>query len=142
MPRLRKCAWWRHLVVALGCLHLVGGPVAVLQVVAWAGMLARYTAEDGLVQGVTDTFSGERPCSLCLKVRDMEREAPDPAWPSDQGQRRLVEALGQSLRSTEFLSLPNPHRHLLVRSAGGWVEMDRPEDPAEGPETPPPRPVA
>ncbi len=52
----------------LGCLHLTGGPYAVLQVCAWASMLVTYSEDAGLVQAARDTFSGERPCDLCCMI--------------------------------------------------------------------------
>lgn len=136
---LLHSGWWRHLLVALGCLHLLGGPVAILQSLAWAGMLVCYSAEDGLVRGVVDTFSGERPCALCLKVREMDRKTPEPVLPTGDDQRRLAEALAQSLRATDLTELPPPP----ARTPGLWdvglIDEKRPEDPGSGPEPPPPR---
>jgi hypothetical protein len=58
----------RHLFLFLGCLHLIGGPYAILQVYAWTNMLVSYSQEGSLKQAVTDTFSGEKPCHLCKKI--------------------------------------------------------------------------
>lgn len=139
MTGLLQRGAWRHLLVALGCLHLLGGPVAILQVIAWAGMLVTYTAEDGLAQGVTDTFSGERPCPLCLTVREMEREQDAPALPPGENQRRLAEVLGQSLRVAEGVELPEPGRTMLVSNGGRIADAARPDEMSTGPEAPPPR---
>lgn len=68
-------------MVCLGCLHLAGGPVAMLQTVAWVTMLASYSAENGLVRGAHDTFSGDRPCGLCktlAAVKQPDPDVPDP----------------------------------------------------------------
>ncbi len=40
----------------------------MLQTVAWGRMLANYTAERGFVQGVEDTFDGDHPCPMCVKI--------------------------------------------------------------------------
>lgn len=69
------------LMVCLGCLHLAGGPYAMLQGVAWATMLASYSVENGVVQGAIDTFSGERPCHLCKSIADAKDPGPDSPKP-------------------------------------------------------------
>jgi len=73
----------RPLLVLLGCLHLAGGPQAVLQLVAWGGMLIDYGAEFGLVEGARRTFDGAHPCDLCRAIEaDRESEREDPALPA------------------------------------------------------------
>lgn len=66
----------RHLFLILGCLHLVGGPYAILQVYAWTNMLVSYSQESTLSQAVTDTFSGEKPCHLCEKIAEAKSKEP------------------------------------------------------------------
>lgn len=66
----------RILMVFLGCLHLAGGPHALLQVVAWGAMLANYSAESGIVRGTIDTFSGDRPCGLCKSIAAAKQDSP------------------------------------------------------------------
>lgn len=66
----------------------IGGHWGVLQAIAWAQMLQDYSAEKGLAEGIMDTFSGERPCPMCLKLRktqsDTEKHnAPIPKQKSD-----------------------------------------------------------
>lgn len=47
----------------------IGAHWALLQSAAWVGMAVTYTVESGsLVNGLSDTFSGERPCPLCKVV--------------------------------------------------------------------------
>jgi hypothetical protein len=72
---------FRILMVGLGCLHLAGGPYATLQGVAWATMLAKYSVENGVVQGAIDTFSGDRPCELCKSIADAKSPEPDSPDP-------------------------------------------------------------
>ncbi len=73
---------FQYLFCLLVCLQLVGGPSSLVQVYAWANMLASYSAESGLVQGTRDTFSGEKPCALCCKLsaikktQEPEKESP------------------------------------------------------------------
>lgn len=56
------------LVVLLTC--VVGGHWAILQGVAWASMLARFSQTMPLAQAVEYTFDGQHPCSLCHAVKE------------------------------------------------------------------------
>jgi hypothetical protein len=47
---------------------LSGGPRLALQTIAWTRMLVAYSQQDGLVRGVTKTFDGQHPCSLCKSI--------------------------------------------------------------------------
>lgn len=64
----------------LAAFAVAGGHWAVLQSVAWFGMLADYSAQYGLVAGAARTFDGQHPCSLCDKVNEgrkkEERQIP------------------------------------------------------------------
>jgi hypothetical protein len=62
------------LLAILGCLHLIGGPYAAIQVIAWSTMLVDYSNQDGFAQGFQDTFSGEKPCALCCKIKAAKQE--------------------------------------------------------------------
>jgi hypothetical protein len=42
---------------------------AVLQTVAWTGMIVAYSAEAGLREGVSRTFDGQHPCPLCKAIQ-------------------------------------------------------------------------
>jgi hypothetical protein len=76
-------------MVLFGCLHFVGGPLALVQVVAWGNMIAQYSGESGIIKGVQDTFSGDRPCRLCCKISEARESDPEnkkPVIPNkDQG---------------------------------------------------------
>lgn len=75
----------RLIPVIFICLLLTGGHYGMMQCVAWAGMLWTYSEQDGLAQGVMDTFSGEKPCCLCEaieKVKQQDPESPDPPMQS------------------------------------------------------------
>ncbi|RBP45908.1 hypothetical protein DES53_102292 [Roseimicrobium gellanilyticum] len=53
----------------------IGGHWGMLQAIAWARMIQDYSEEKGLVEGFKETFSGERPCPMCLKLRESQNEA-------------------------------------------------------------------
>lgn len=68
------------------CLFLTGGHYGMLQCVAWAGMLWSYSEEDGLIQAAQDTFSGEKPCHLCVAIAESQRledKTPEPMQSKD-----------------------------------------------------------
>jgi hypothetical protein len=48
--------------------QLVGGHWAVLQATAWVGMLVKYSEAEGVETGISKTFDGKHPCSLCLSI--------------------------------------------------------------------------
>lgn len=53
---------------AIAVFQLVGGHWAVLQATAWVGMLVKYSESEGVEVGITKTFDGKHPCSLCLSI--------------------------------------------------------------------------
>ena len=63
------------LLCAMALFQLIGGHWAVLQVTAWAGMLVKYSAAEGIEVGIAKTFDGKHPCSLCLSIaKDKQTE--------------------------------------------------------------------
>jgi hypothetical protein len=86
---------------------MVGGHWGALQMVAWARMVADYTEEQGVIEGVKQTFDGDHACTMCKEIAagraeeekqkaplstptqdttikwislSMETLVPDPAW--------------------------------------------------------------
>jgi hypothetical protein len=53
---------------------VAGGHWAVLQSVAWFGMLTDYSGKYGVTAGVAKTFDGQHPCSLCKKVEQGQKK--------------------------------------------------------------------
>lgn len=69
MKRLFQCFF-----CLLAALHLLAGPLGVLQLVAWSQMIKDYSQEKGLVAGVVKTFDGKHPCQLCKKISVSQQE--------------------------------------------------------------------
>lgn len=46
-------------------LWLAVGPLALLQIGAWAWMVTSYSQESSLKEAFRDTFGGDRPCEMC-----------------------------------------------------------------------------
>ena len=58
------------LFAALAFFSIAGGHWAVLQSVAWAGMLHDYAQRTGSVAvAVEQTFDGQHPCELCREIQ-------------------------------------------------------------------------
>ena len=70
----------RHLLLALLCLRLVGGDTALLQMVAWTGMVLSRSSQQGVEQVVQDILEGKDPCELCkvLKKSDLHENGEVP----------------------------------------------------------------
>lgn len=68
----------------IASIQLAGGPYALAQVYAWAGMLVSYSQTDGLAKAAVDTFSGDKPCELCCKISEAKQDdakKPTPGSP-------------------------------------------------------------
>ena len=79
--RVFKLAVVPLLVLCLG-LHW-----ALLQTVAWTGMLIRYSQDRPLAEAVSDTFDGQHPCPMCEVIeqgREDERQEREQ-YPSKSG---------------------------------------------------------
>ncbi len=61
------------LLCLLTALHLCGGPLGVVQLVAWGQMIWDYSQNRGLAEAVMDTFDGEHPCAMCCKISKAEQ---------------------------------------------------------------------
>jgi hypothetical protein len=58
---------------------MLGGHWAVLQSVAWSRMIVDYSAEFGLRDGISMTFSGEHPCAMCCAIEEARAQTDTPA---------------------------------------------------------------
>lgn len=71
-------------VVLLVCLSL-GMHWALLQSIAWTGMLISFAREGAVIEAVEKTFDGQHGCPLCAKVkegRDSDQKQPQQAGQS------------------------------------------------------------
>jgi hypothetical protein len=128
----------RYLICLLTLLHLCGGHLGVLQVVAWAQMIRTYSEERGLVEGVKDTFDGEHPCNLCNRIAEekQSRQEKDPLT------LVKIEAFAKWISLQPGVEVPAPDwknpAPLIIpadpqNSAGQW---------SAAPPTPPPQAIA
>lgn len=55
-------------LIFLAMFSIAGGHWAVLQSVAWAGMIIEYSKNSTLGAAMTRTFSGKSPCEMCKAI--------------------------------------------------------------------------
>lgn len=97
---------WLWRVCVVGLILLLQGPAMLTQEIAWAGMLASYTRDRGLVRGVAETFDGEHPCGMCAKAAEMRRqEQPEKPAEKPLPARRTSLAWAEMI-SSELLKMP------------------------------------
>jgi hypothetical protein len=112
------------LVLSLG-LHW-----ALLQTVAWTGMLVAYAQKGSIAQAITKTFDGDHPCALCKVIKQGRAEEKRQAQPQAGPRLKLDCGLIWERVDFHFASAPEP--------------VDAPPAPAaerrEAPPKPRPRP--
>ena len=52
---------------------LLTGPLALLQLGAWAWMLTSYSQEESFEQAIIETFGDEHPCDVCIVIDLIEK---------------------------------------------------------------------
>ena len=80
----------RRLIPCLLAVCVLGSSnlhLAVLQVVAWSGMLVSYSQDRSIAEAAVMTFDGEHPCPLCKAIKKAKREekrAPQQPVPTQK----------------------------------------------------------
>ena len=119
---------------ALALFSIAGGHWAVLQSVAWVGMLVDYSQSSGsVVTGFEHTFNGQYACDLCRAIqsgKSKERKGNEASFGAKDDAK--VKAL-----PTEAL-VPTMERVAVAVEFCGVVQ-GRVVVRAEPPPTPPPR---
>jgi hypothetical protein len=121
----------RLVICGVLVLALSGGPWLTLQTVAWAGMLVKYSKTDGLLGGISKTFDGQHPCSLCTTIS----KAVAQSQTDRDGQPRTIsfEAAWQAVLPPVVLADFSPDQHC-------WPRTDETvERRFRSPPVPPPR---
>ena len=101
---------------------------ALLQTVAWTGMLVSYAQQDDLATAVSKTFDGEHPCPLCTAV--------------EQGRAAERQQEKQTAKSGFKLEpgLLDPVALLVADQPRGWVAGENLFFPSRSDDPPRPRP--
>jgi hypothetical protein len=125
-------AMFRRLGTTLACLAMffvAGGHWAVLQSVAWAGMIGDYSRSDGLVTAVQKTFSGDFPCNMCRTI-DVQKKQ-EQKTPLAQGAEKKIE--GIAAESAFDLSSPLTARLFYPRPGDSLASARSDSPPAPVP---------
>jgi hypothetical protein len=125
----------RVLLMSFLSLRLLGGDFAVLQVVAWTGMIVTRTAEQGVTAAVASTFDGEHPCPLC-KVLDSARSQEQKDTPLPDG--LIVKLKLKDVQRTEDLVIPCPVAGGFQTEGSVACVVALPYDRSDAPAVPPP----
>ena len=67
------------MMMAVALFMVAGGHWAMLQSVAWAGMVKDFSRTGSLTEAVSKTFDGKHPCAMCKKIASAkahEEKAP------------------------------------------------------------------
>ncbi len=123
LPRLA-----RLLVVGIICLSL-GFHWALLQGIAWTGMLISFAGEGTVIEAVQKTFDGQHGCALCHKVKEGRDASPNLPQQAGETLKKLDAVL------VSFTKLIMPAGETISFALVREVMMQR----NELPETPPPR---
>lgn len=67
-----------HFLLIIALLGATGGHWAVLQTIAWAGMLASNLKTESVNTALSKTFDGEHPCQMCKAIKQGRSEAKEP----------------------------------------------------------------
>ena len=127
---------------ALAFFSIAGGHWAVLQTVAWAGMLHDYTQRTGSVAvAFEQTFDGEHPCGFCLQIaaaKQQETKAQGEQSKQDPSRSGVVKA-DKNEKAIPFQQGFSP---VCTAATGlGWAAPHFLAGPSreDQPPTPPPR---
>jgi hypothetical protein len=113
--------------VAAALIVAVGGHWAVLQSVAWVSMAVTYSHTDSWGMALKKTFSGEKPCKLCLAVKEGKQ----------QEQKESVLKVETKIDFVCLQSIAYIHPVLPFTLLSPQADVAFPR--AESPPTPPPR---
>jgi len=116
-----------QLLIVFSLVCAIGGHWAVLQSVAWVGMVMNYAHDSTLSEALQKTFDGRHPCKLCKVVQDGKQSEGNDAL----------------LKVETKLDLLLPHAASWLNPPPRFVVLPGPAFPppsrAESPPTPPPR---
>ena len=126
----------QFLLVLTGCIHLCGGPLGLLQCVAWMKMVITYSQTDGVQEGLKMTFDGEHPCEMCRMISQATKQSPStPEAPTPD--TKIGKILNEfSLADEIKLPIRNTSAQMVGKLT---IHLQSIEDRDGSPPVPPPR---
>lgn len=120
---LRLSKW----LVVLALTLSLGAHWALLQSVAWVGMVVTYSQDSTFTEALSKTFDGRHPCKLCKAVQEGKR--------SEKKQDVIKVESKKEFCFNSSVSIPCPPSVLTLLSAANDSALSRTETPP----VPPPR---
>ena len=115
-----------RIVTASALVLTLGLHWAILQTIAWTGMMVHYALAAPLSQAVAKTFDGKHPCALCKFIKSgraeeerQERKPVKPAFKLD---------FGPIWQAAEFTLEPS-HIRIPTPDRFGCARTDQPPKP-------------
>lgn len=124
----------KHLVYIFTALALICGAklhLPALQVVAWTGMVVKYSQDNDLAEALAMTFDGDHPCPLCKVIRKAQT-----------GDQQEMKAPSLPDHSPWALTSSQPWIHTLCAWSMSAPRADADYVSAQRPPVPPPRTTA
>jgi hypothetical protein len=121
--------WLGNLAVVMALTLSLASPWALLQSLAWASMLAKFSRQASFTQAVLMTFDGQHACRLCKAIQTGKAQERKPSSHTAQ-------------TGADLKLFPPPSSFLLSPPPTPGVLPDTPVLPdarGEPPPTPPPR---
>ncbi len=103
----------------------VGLQWAVIQGVAWTGMLVNFSRDGSLIEAVTKTFDGNHPCALCHAVSDGSKKEQKKMVEMPVKKFEAVVTIEVTRFFAECTSIDYPTLR-VVESSGEVVMLERP----------------
>lgn len=88
-------------LIFLAMFSIAGGHWAVLQSVAWTGMIIEYSRNASLGTALSQTFSGKAPCRMCRTIEE-----------GRQKETRLPATIKADKKAEGFLAVQSPSQLL------------------------------
>ena len=108
------------MVMALALFLIAGGHWAMLQSVAWAGMVKDFSKSGSLTEAVGKTFDGQHPCAMCKKIaKAKSSESSEQQVPASVKAEKKAEAFVASALS----DVPMPIARPIVYGPAPFVVM-------------------
>ncbi|MCE9542852.1 MAG: hypothetical protein K8R38_04950 [Verrucomicrobia bacterium] len=97
------------MVMALALFLIAGGHWAMLQSVAWAGMVKDFSRSGTIVEAVSKTLDGKHPCSMCKKIaKAKSSETSEEKGPSSVKAEKKAEVFVKVSGSELHLPVSRP----------------------------------
>ena len=123
----------RKLFALLLVVLLTGSQWAILQGIAWTGMIISYTQQENIAAGIEKTFDGDHPCSMC---RAIDKAKTSPADEQQNGAIQTPPAGRMEALVVESISLRLPDYRTIRKTNADDLQ---PDSCKLKPPVPPPR---